>query len=92
VNVTELKLEPKFEPLLLGQVRPTGWLRRQLKIRAVLAGIISTSSGPTSPQRWIGGQAEGWERGPYWLDGVVPLAFLLDSSRRRRCGGGWITS
>lgn len=25
---------------------------------------------------WIGGSAEGWERGPYWLDAMVPLAFL----------------
>jgi len=27
---------------------------------------------------WLGGAAEGWERAPYWLDGAVPLAFLLD--------------
>ncbi|MDQ2800223.1 MAG: glycoside hydrolase family 127 protein [Armatimonadota bacterium] len=28
--------------------------------------------------KWIGGDSEGWERGPYWLDGVVPLEVLLD--------------
>jgi hypothetical protein len=29
---------------------------------------------------WIGGKADDWERFPYWLDGVVPLAYLIDSS------------
>ena len=27
------------------------------------------------------GSAEGWERVPYWLDGFVPLAFLLQDAR-----------
>ena len=27
---------------------------------------------------WIGGDREGWERVPYWLDGFIPLAYLVD--------------
>ena len=27
---------------------------------------------------WFGGNAEGGERAPYWLDGVIPLAYLLN--------------
>jgi hypothetical protein len=30
--------------------------------------------------QWFGGGAEGWERAPYWLDGVIPLAWVLDDS------------
>ena len=28
---------------------------------------------------WIGGQYSSWERVPYWLDGFIPIADLLDS-------------
>jgi len=31
--------------------------------------------------RWIGGDAEAWERFPYWLDGAVPLAFILNDEQ-----------
>jgi len=29
---------------------------------------------------WFGGDKEGWERAPYWLDGVIPLAYTLDDA------------
>lgn len=39
---------------------------------------------------WIGGEAEGWERGPYWLDGLVPLAFLLGDAGLTEKAHRWI--
>ena len=66
-------------PLPLTAIKPTGWLRRQLQIQADgLSGHLdefwpdlSANSG------WLGGTGESWERGPYFLDGLVPLAYLL---------------
>jgi len=71
-----------FQPLPLGSVRPGGWLRNQLRIQADgLSGHLDEFWPDVAESAWIGGAAEGWERGPYWLDGVVPLAFLLDDDR-----------
>jgi hypothetical protein len=30
---------------------------------------------------WLGGDGDGWERGPYWIDGLLPLAYLLQDQR-----------
>ncbi len=35
--------------------------------------------GPNSG--WLGGTGESWERGPYFVDGLLPLAYLLEEDR-----------
>ena len=61
------------------QVKPTGWLRRQLEIQAQgLSGNLDKIWPDVRDSAWIGGKREGWERVPYWLDGFVPLAYLLE--------------
>ena len=64
---------------------PAGWLRDQLQIQADgLTGHLDEFWPDVARSQWIGGDAEGWERGPYWLDGLVPLAVLLDDARADR--------
>src|ERR1700735_855724 len=67
----------------IGAVTPEGWLREQLVIQADgLTGHIDEvchDVGPTSA--WLGGNGEDWENGPYYLDGLVPLAYTLGDER-----------
>lgn len=68
-----------FRPLPIAEIRPQGWLARQLRIQASgLSGHLDEFWPDIKDSQWFGGSAEGWERAPYWLDGVIPLAWLLD--------------
>jgi uncharacterized protein len=68
-----------FTPLTLGQIKPTGWLKQQVQIQANgLSGALDQFWPDIKDSSWFGGKAEGWERAPYWLDGVIPLAHLLE--------------
>ncbi len=61
------------------ELKPTGWLRRQLQLQAEgLSGNLDKIWPDVRDSAWIGGEREGWERVPYWLDGFIPLAYLLE--------------
>jgi uncharacterized protein len=72
-----------FRALPMGEVRPRGWLLRQMRIQADgLSGHLDEfwpDVGENSA--WRGGTGENWERGPYFLDGLLPLAYQLDDDR-----------
>ncbi|WP_222705505.1 beta-L-arabinofuranosidase domain-containing protein [Terriglobus albidus] len=73
----------EFQLLPLGSVQPKGWLRRQLEIQANgLSGHLDETWPDVGPKSgWLGGTGESWERGPYFLDGLIPLAYLLGDER-----------
>ena len=61
------------------EIEPKGWILDQLKLqRDGLNGNLDNVWPDICDSKWIGGDREGWERVPYWLDGFVPLAYLLD--------------
>lgn len=65
--------------LFYRELHPEGWLLRQLRIQAEgLSGHLHEFWPDVRESAWIGGVREGWERVPYWLDGFIPLARLLD--------------
>ena len=62
------------------EIKPDGWLKRQLQIQAEgLSGNLHKIWPDIRDSAWIGGKCEGWERVPYWLDGFIPLAYLLEN-------------
>ena len=62
------------------ELKPEGWLKRQLEIQAEsLSGNLHKIWPDIRDSAWIGGNCEGWERVPYWLDGFIPLAYLLQN-------------
>lgn len=76
----------------LGAIRPTGWLRDQLQLQAQhITGHLEeiwADVGPNSA--WLGGDGEDWERGPYYLDGLVALAHVLGDERLQAKAAVWI--
>src|SRR4028119_2209067 len=72
----------QFTPLPLGSIKPKGWLLHQLQImRNGTTGHLDEVYGKVKNDNgWLGGKGDGWEETPYWLDGAVPLAYLLDDN------------
>jgi hypothetical protein len=81
-----------FVPLPLGAVKPEGWLKRQLEIQASgLTGHLDEFwSDVGANSGWLGGTGESWERGPYYLDGLLPLAYELDSEPLKKKAQQWV--
>lgn len=68
----------KYDFFTTNEIEPKGWLKKQLEIQAAgLSGNLDLMWRDIKNSKWIGGNCEGWERVPYWLDGFVPLAYLL---------------
>ena len=91
-NRAPLEAKPYAE-LPLGAVKPDGWLRHLLQRMADgmtghLDSLYPQVVGPRNG--WLGGDGDGWERGPYWIDGLLPLAHLLDDAKLKDKVKPWI--
>ncbi|NLG25126.1 MAG: hypothetical protein GX558_07195 [Clostridiales bacterium] len=73
--------DQRFAPLPLTAVKPRGWLLEQLKrCAAGITGQLHKFWPDVRDSAWCGGDGDAWERAPYYLDGLVPLAYLLDDA------------
>lgn len=91
-NRAPLVSKPYME-LPLGAVRPEGWLKEQMQYMAdgmtghldeIVPNIMGERNG------WLGGDGDKWERGPYWIDGLLPLAYQLDDAKLKAKAQRWV--
>ena len=91
-NRAPLVQQPYME-LPIGAIEPKGWLLDQLRrqregltgyLDEVYPQVVGESNG------WLGGDGDGWERGPYWMDGLVPLAYILDDEKLKKKARTWV--
>lgn len=88
-----MKTNFKYSHFTTNEIKPSGWLRRQLEIQAAgLSGNLDKIWPDVRDSAWIGGDREGWERVPYWLDGFIPLAYLLDDEDLKSRAGKYINA
>jgi hypothetical protein len=74
-----LRQSPYIE-LPLGAIKPQGWLREMLiRQKTGATGNLDKLYPLVMGKRngWLGGDGDLWERGPYWIDGLLPLAYIL---------------
>ena len=85
-----------FSSLPLGDIAPEGWLKNQLTLLADnIASDMETLSPDlktTGPDRsgWLGGTGENWERGPYYVRGLVSLSYMLKDQELINKAQKWI--
>lgn len=72
----------KYQELPLGAIKPEGWLLHQLQIMrdGTTGHLDEVYNKIKNDNGWLGGKGDSWEETPYWLDGAVPLAYLLDDT------------
>ncbi len=91
-NQKPLVAQP-YTALPLGTIKPKGWLLHMLELqRNGLTGHLDSLYKVVcgSNSGWLGGTGDSWERGPYWIDGLVPLAYILDDQNLKEKAQKWI--
>lgn len=93
LNNREPLFKKPYIELPLGSVKPKGWLlemliRQKDGLTGNLDKFYSKVMGPRNG--WLGGDGDQWERGPYWLDGLLPLAYILDDENLKAKLKPWI--
>ena len=76
-------VQKPYMELPLGSIHPAGWLYSMLDsqrcgMTAAMDELYPQVMGESNG--WLGGDGDRWERGPYWVDGMLPLAYIMNDS------------
>lgn len=87
-------LLPKpYIELPLGSIEARGWLHEMLlrqkngasgQMDRLYPAVMGARNG------WLGGDGDQWERGPYWIDGLLPLAYILNDKALKQKVQPWV--
>lgn len=84
-----------YKPLPLGTVKADGWLLKQLELQRDGAtgnaeALYSGKDNLGSWSDWLGKWGNSWERVPYYVKGLVSLAYTLDDEGLKTKAQKWI--
>ncbi|MDR1610066.1 MAG: glycoside hydrolase family 127 protein, partial [Candidatus Symbiothrix sp.] len=87
--------ETPYIALPIGSVRAEGWLLKQLQLQKDgLTGhaeeLYSNDNDLGAGCDWLGGTGDSWERAPYYVKGLVALAYVLDDEELKTKAQKWI--
>ena len=73
----------RFKCCDIPEISPQGWLKRQMEIQmdGLTGKLYDVWDCVGSYSGWLGGTGENWERGPYYLDGLLPLSWYLKDKK-----------
>ncbi len=86
-------LQKTYIELPLGSIKAEGWMKEQLlRMKNGMTGNLDTVYEKVMGRRngWLGGDGDVWERGPYWIDGLLPLAYILNEQQLKDKVQPWI--
>ncbi len=86
-------IETPYAQLPIGEIRPEGWLRAQMQ--TMLDGMTGNldevyESVVGDNNAWLGGEGDAWERGPYWIDGALPMAHIMNDEKLKAKADKWV--
>ncbi|MBL4559676.1 MAG: hypothetical protein JKX79_01700, partial [Labilibaculum sp.] len=87
--------EVPFSPLPLGSIKAEGWLLKQLQLQneglTGFSEILYNGASDLGPESdWLGGSGNSWERAPYYVKGLVALAYTLEDAALISKSEKWI--
>ena len=85
--------EVPYAQLPLGEITPDGWLRAQMQtmldgMTGNLDDVYEFVVGDNNA--WLGGEGDAWERGPYWIDGALPMAYIMGDKALLAKANKWV--
>ncbi|WP_158826762.1 beta-L-arabinofuranosidase domain-containing protein [Mucilaginibacter lacusdianchii] len=93
-NRAPLKAD-SYAQLPLGSIKAKGWLKKQLELQKDGATGHAEELYPGKNDLgkdadWLGGDGNSWEKAPYYLKGLVALAYTLDDAGLKAKAQKWI--